>query len=274
MLGLALALGSVLPTGAALAGDSAAGFMVYGSHNGDAIVTLASSGQWDLRMTRPTSGFVAVGLVPLSGDDYSYSAYAFPAGDTTGVWFDDNGGGGSGSWVTGRPRWLDVGHLKLAAGRYRVTLITKRPAKLRLLPLGGHAELRSVPADGATDAGFAEQSSVDPSQAEVAHQSLDFSVPEHASQVALFAKTEWTGDSTVHYDDLCYSAGAAHDVPCLGDPQWAATRAVDPDGTSDTWKQWELFVQRADFTGPATANFYFAVNGEVQHRTIVAIAFP
>lgn len=271
----ALAVPAASASASASAGDAASGYLVYGSRNGDAVITVHSSGQWDLRMMRPSSGLVAVGLVALGVSDYSYSAFAFPAGDTAGVWFDGGGGGGgSGSWVTGRPRWLDVGHVDLAAGRYRVTLVTRQPAKLQLIPPGGGAELRPVPADRATEAGFAQQTVLDPSQAEVAHQSLDFSVPAHAHQVALVAATRWTGDSTVAYDDLCYTAGTTHEAPCLGDPQWAATRGIDPDGTNDTWSYRELYVQQADATGPGTANFYFAVKGEVQRRTIIAIAFP
>jgi hypothetical protein len=265
----------MLPAHATFAGEKVQGYTISASHAASTTVTLAVSGQWRLRMLRPAGGLVVIGFTALDRDEYSFSAAAFPNGETICAWFEGNGGGGSGSSVSKPlPRWVETAPVRLLAGRYKVTVVTKRPTKMQLLPSAHRAVMRSLAATGATDAGVATRSVRDPSQSDVAHESVDFPVPADARQVLLVARTRWAGDDTVDYDDLCYSAGVAHDVPCAGDPTYAATQAVNPGAPDGEWSQFEMLIQRADVTGPGTASFYFAVHGTVSHRGLVAIALP
>lgn len=270
----ALAAGVALaaPAGAAAAGRSATGWTIHGSRNGSTVVSIGVGGSWDLRMLRPRTGLVVVELLPLNRTDYSYSEMAFPSGEADAFWIDGNSGGFASSVFMGPPpRWVNAGPAKLAAGRYLVTLLTTHPTQVILAPSDGASRLRSMRATGKTTASVASRTLTKPSTQDTARQTVDFQVPAHAHQVILLGTARWNGSRKIDYDDLCYGARAA---PCTGDPEFAATRAVNPGSTNASWTESEMSLERPSTTGASTASFYFVVSGTMTSRTVTAIGLP
>jgi hypothetical protein len=297
-LAAASALCAATPWSYASSSDSHSQYNATAAGAASGTFTVKTTGDYLLVTTRPSSRarFAAFEVASATSSAYLFYAYVdhaarvfcterrrtgqieFGSFCASGSFGGGRGPGGARSL----PDTLDVGSLRLTPGRYRLTMLTREPTSISLVPNGRAQRSTAIHLTPDPDANAVVATYQGQDVSQNTYRELPLRIPNHAHAAFVVIDQRWTGNSSVHDVGACFGQ-VSDQAQCFAEDAAISGQvcvesalsycAIEPSPDNSTQGETD-FISVDEPPAGDGAGVYSVISGSITRQSIVAVALP